>query len=165
MKTKIYLIILCLCLFGFTNAHAQSFSRCVYATSGDFYSNPNASLNWTIGEGISETFTNATNILTQGFQQSDDMIYNIHENGPDFQFSVYPNPCRNQVNITTSTKDKIEIVIRLYDVTGRLIRSIIGSTIATPYIVDLNSYSSTCYFLTINNTAEKLLFSKIIIKY
>ncbi|MBC8488731.1 MAG: hypothetical protein H8D45_22130 [Bacteroidetes bacterium] len=48
---------------------AQSLSPEVIASSGDYYENANASLSWTLGEIATETYSNASNILTQGFQQ------------------------------------------------------------------------------------------------
>ncbi len=48
---------------------AQSVSPQVVASSGDYYQGTNASLSWTLGEIATETYSNGSTILTQGFQQ------------------------------------------------------------------------------------------------
>ena len=48
---------------------AQSVSPQVVASSGDYYQGANASLSWTLGEIATETYSNGSVILTQGFQQ------------------------------------------------------------------------------------------------
>jgi hypothetical protein len=48
---------------------AQSVSPQVVTSSGDFYQGTNASLSWTLGEIATETYSNGSTILTQGFQQ------------------------------------------------------------------------------------------------
>ncbi len=48
---------------------AQSVSPQVVASSGDYYQGTNASLSWTLGEIATETYSNGSIILTQGFQQ------------------------------------------------------------------------------------------------
>jgi len=48
---------------------AQSVSPEVVSSAGDYFEGTNASLSWTLGEIATETYSNGTNILTQGFQQ------------------------------------------------------------------------------------------------
>ena len=48
---------------------AQSVSPEVVSSAGDYYEGSNGSLSWTLGEIATETYSNGTNILTQGFQQ------------------------------------------------------------------------------------------------
>ncbi|MCH8318269.1 MAG: hypothetical protein IIA88_07200 [Bacteroidetes bacterium] len=57
-------------LFCFGSAKSQSLSPEVYSTSGDYFTGTNATLSWTIGESIIETFSGSNAIITQGFQQS-----------------------------------------------------------------------------------------------
>jgi hypothetical protein len=41
----------------------------VISSSGDYFEGSNASISWTLGEIATETFTNGSVVLTQGFQQ------------------------------------------------------------------------------------------------
>ena len=54
-------------------------SQEVKGTSGDYFQNAQASLSWTIGEPMTETYTTGTNILTQGFHQTGLTIVSIFE--------------------------------------------------------------------------------------
>ena len=62
---KVYLFIglVSVCFF---NVNAQE----IISTSGDYFENTTGSISWTIGESMIETYTNGSEILTQGFQQS-----------------------------------------------------------------------------------------------
>ena len=53
-----------------TFTQAQSLSPKVIASAGGYQSNTAGSLSFTIGETNTQTFTSATHMLTQGFQQS-----------------------------------------------------------------------------------------------
>jgi hypothetical protein len=48
---------------------SQSLSPTVIASSGGYFTGTGASLSWTLGEIVTETFSNGSYILTQGFQQ------------------------------------------------------------------------------------------------
>ncbi|MCD4694622.1 MAG: hypothetical protein K8S16_00165 [Bacteroidales bacterium] len=61
-------IITIACLLSLTVA-AQSLSPEVIASSGDYYEGTNNSISFTLGEIATETYSNGSNILTQGFQQ------------------------------------------------------------------------------------------------
>lgn len=68
MKIQILLIVL---IVGTIICTAQSIERDVIASSGDYFEGDNISLSWTLGEISTETYSNGSNILTQGFQQPD----------------------------------------------------------------------------------------------
>ncbi|MCD4746833.1 MAG: hypothetical protein K8R58_11100 [Bacteroidales bacterium] len=59
---------------------AQSVSPEVVASAGDYFEGTNASLSWTLGEIATETYSNGSNILTQGFQQPSDIESGITVN-------------------------------------------------------------------------------------
>ncbi len=48
---------------------SQSVSPEVISSSGDYFEGSNASISWTLGEIATETYSNGSVILTQGFQQ------------------------------------------------------------------------------------------------
>lgn len=167
MKMKICLIIVIFGFIGFTvHAQIQTPWRDVWAASGDFFFVQNqGSLSWTIGEDITETFGTSSPILTQGFQQSDDSTANIPESGFENQIIVYPNPGNDQINILFNTGDVSEVIIQLFDVTGRLILREKTSTLVSPYTININSVSSTFYYLIISKPDDKILYSKPIVKF
>ena len=80
--------------------YSQTLSPEVYATSGDYFTNTNGTLSWTLGESFTETYSSINNKLTQGFQQSNYFISSVEENiNNDFSVFVYPNPASNFINI------------------------------------------------------------------
>lgn len=59
--------------FWMMNASAQMLSPSVLATSGGYSAGSNASLSWTLGETIITTVQAGDNMLTQGFQQPENL--------------------------------------------------------------------------------------------
>jgi hypothetical protein len=64
----------------------QSLNPEVIASSGDYFENTNASLGWTLGETVTESFANGNIFLTQGFQQP---VTGIAISGIDLDLLVY----------------------------------------------------------------------------
>jgi len=67
-------------------AFCQSLTPEVIVTSGDYFSETNASISWTLGEIATETFISGNTILTQGFQQP---VEGIIISGIDLDLLVY----------------------------------------------------------------------------
>jgi len=80
-----------------TVSFGQSVSPDVIATSGDYFQNANVSLSWTMGELITETFSNGNIALTQGFQQP--LSITIH--GIDLDVLVYLEGPYNETDMNT----------------------------------------------------------------
>jgi len=64
---------------------AQITSPEVISSSGAYFSNTSGSMSWTLGETVTETFSNGSNILTQGFQQP----VSVSITGIDLDLLVY----------------------------------------------------------------------------
>ncbi len=113
---KINLIFILISVFFF-NINAQE----VISSSGDYFVNSNGSISWTMGETITETFTDGTNILTQGFQQSRlsaSSVFELEDMGITVKIS--PNPTQDIINLYI---DNIEgINYQLYDFNGKIIK-------------------------------------------
>jgi hypothetical protein len=79
----------------------------VVTTTGGFYSNSAGSLSWTMGEPISETFSDTGNTLTQGFQQGAYSVVSVIDEvaQPTINISVYPNPVTSLLNIKSNSSD------------------------------------------------------------
>ena len=81
-------------------------------------------LSWTIGEPITETASNNTWILTQGFHQSWKSQGTIgqqpYKNSP-LIVKVYPNPVRELLSVSLGNNSST-LLFDLYDISGRLIR-------------------------------------------
>lgn len=64
---KAFLLFLAMAIY--CCGQSQSLSPTVIASSGGYFTGTGASLSWTLGEIATETFSNGSYILTQGFQQ------------------------------------------------------------------------------------------------
>ena len=157
------ILLTALCIFSFACIYSQSISPEVYTTSGDYYTGTNATLSWTIGESVTETFTGTNTILTQGFQQSQYSITSIEEaTNNNYQISVYPNPTTDLINISIQSVDKSSLKIELIDLQGkRLYYQNINSNSKT---LDLKQFAGSIYFLKIYTNENKFLKSYKITK-
>jgi len=118
MKTiimkKLLLILLCLPILGF----GQVTSPSVVSSSGDFYSNGNVIMDYTLGEIVVETHTNSTTILTQGFHQGILKVNTSVEN-IDIKTKVYPNPTTNFLIVELEKNVNADILV--YDINGKIV--------------------------------------------
>jgi len=161
-------------LTGPNGVYSQSISPEVYPSSGNYYTGTNATLSWTLGESVIETFSGTNAILTQGFQQSLYTITSIEET-PDnnYQISVYPNPATDLININVypvksplfngvQSVEKSSLKVELIDLQGkRLYYQNINSNNNT---VDLKQFPGSIYFLKVYTNDNKLLKSYKITK-
>ena len=145
-------------------AKAQSTSPDVIATSGDYFSNANYSVAWTLGETMGETYSQATNFLTQGFNQPDYGTLTFAEN-PNSGTSIiaFPNPVINDLTISFESNNKFYLV-KVFDAIGNLIKiETITANINSVYKIPFSSYSSGVYLVQIinNNTFSKTSYTII----
>ena len=156
------IILICVIILNLCNlCSAQSIEPEVYASSGSHYTGTNAQLSWTIGEPIIEIVSNTSNIVTQGFHQTNYDITSIKEN-PDlgYDISIFPNPVSNtlQINISGNVNNS-NLKIELMDITGKiLITEKVAGTIIN-YQLNIREYATGSYFLRITNEKEQLINS------
>jgi hypothetical protein len=108
--------------FTYCNLFSQQNTPDVVATSGDYFTNVNGSLSWTLGEIAIETLNEENAILTQGFQQSNFTMVSLREIDNDYEIRLFPNPTRDIVSITFdnfSTQSNMELC--LMDLQGKVI--------------------------------------------
>ena len=138
---KIYLIFSILSVFLF-NVNAQE----VISTSGDYFESTDASISWTIGESMIETYSNGTNVLTQGFQQSrltSSSIYELEDSG--ISVNIAPNPTTDFIHLYID--NYTDINYQLYDFSGKIIRQADVNSVET--MISFSNLSYAVYFLRI----------------
>jgi len=149
-------------IFQYSILSAQSLSPQVNAAAGNYYSGKNAKLQWTIGEVVTETFSNNNNKLTQGFYQTKITITDISELPIiNYQLSIYPNPTSSAITIETDGL-KEKTFVELYDMNGKtlhsetLISSLSGRSGGA---INLENYSTGNYLLLLKSTNNKTIKS------
>ncbi len=151
-------------VLSFSNIFSQTLSPEIITTSGDYYTNPYSSLSVTIGEPLTETISDSSVILTQGFQQSSYVITVIEEILSDnFKVKVYPNPATDYINIDFNIKDHSDILIQLSDANGRILLKENINSESFSKKLNLNIYAAGTYFLRL--TSEDYSKTYKIVKY
>lgn len=104
------------------NVVAQDVKPSVIASAGNYSEVSGVSLSWTLGEPVIATATDGTNTLTQGFQQSNYDVVAIEVKPVSFlDLSVFPNPATDLLSMKWTGKEGVDVTIRLYDISGKLI--------------------------------------------
>ncbi|TXB66995.1 T9SS type A sorting domain-containing protein [Vicingus serpentipes] len=132
----------------------------VISTQGDSYSNGGNSIDFTIGEPVTETVSDGTNDLTQGFHQTNLTITLVEDLDLDFSVEVYPNPATDFINL--SLENYNGFTLHLFDVTGKILNQ---STLKSPKTsVNVSEYPKGMYLLTLTNQKDKKIKTYQIIK-
>jgi len=138
---------------------SQTLSPTVISSSGGFTSNSSGMLSFTVAEmTMVQTFTQSSNILTQGFQQPEDMSVGINEPVVETGNTlIYPNPTSGQFTLNYYNYDNSQTSIYLYNTLGQIVLSKAVSQTAglNTQKFDITTYSEGMYFLELTATNSK----------
>lgn len=95
------------------------FAQQVISSQGESYSNTNTKIDFTIGEIVTNTVSDGTNDLTQGFHQTNWIFVALEDLQPETQVNIYPNPAVDELTIETSAFK--ELSFELVDAEGKLV--------------------------------------------
>jgi hypothetical protein len=137
---------------------ATAFSQEVISSTGDTYSNANGIISFTIGEVIINTGTDGTNILTQGFHQTNWTFVGLEDFSPNYEVSVFPNPSTNVLTIKTSEFEGVSY--NLYDALGQIV--IQNKLSGAETMVEVKDLPTGSYSLTLVSNNENLKTFKLI---
>lgn len=144
-------------LFLFTaSVNAQE----VISTQGDSYGNGSNTIDFTIGEPVTETVSDGTNDLTQGFHQTNLTITSVEDLDVDILVNLFPNPTAEFVNLTIEKYEGLTFL--LFDVTGKLLKQVVLTSAKTS--VNVSEYPKGMYLLTLTNQKENKIKTYQIIK-
>jgi len=155
------------------SAHAQTLSPTVIASAGGYNSVGGTSLSYTVGElAAVQTFKDSSgrNILTQGFQQPNDIVNGllVIEKGADGSFSVYPIPAQTTIWYGYEFTEPGKVQVSMFDIIGQKMNYNLDETYDSGKLIhsfDCSSYPSGNYILSVKFTAangqEKVLSKKI----
>jgi len=127
----------------------------VTTTAGNSGSGVGISLDWTIGETLSETLLGSTAHLTQGLHQGKLVITSINDKPENTLISVFPNPVSCLLNVNFGKENCLDGQLLLFDVYGKLvIRKSVSRTVET---IDLEALQSGTYLLHILSVEQQAL--------
>ena len=124
----------------------------VISTQGDSYSNTSGKIDFTIGEIVTNTETDGTNDLTQGFHQTDWGFVSIVDHVPNYEAIIYPNPIEDFLNIKSSLYEDVSYV--LYDEMGKFILQ--GRLLSEQTALEVSLLATGRYSLVLSNSKENL---------
>ncbi len=134
----------------------------VITAQGDYFTASNGSLSWTLGEPITETFSNGSNDLTQGFQQTKLIATLVNNITSNINIQLYPNPVANYLTINLGFGFKTGIYYNLMDNQGKLIK--IALLKNTKSVVDFSTYAKGVYLLNISSKDNQIIKTYKVIK-
>lgn len=121
MKTTFFYLILVAAFLSGTSAFAQSLERKVVASAGRSGSGAGISVDYTIGEPLVQTYSAGGNILTQGFHQPASSPVSVEEITEVLNYSVFPNPFSDVVQVSLTVSDAAGVQLKLTDIAGRVV--------------------------------------------
>lgn len=160
---KSLLTMMGICLFAVFSTNAQSLERQVIGSAGGYDVAGGVSLSFTVGEPVVETAISGSVVLTQGFQQPDDLGTGIKENVKiTLDYTVYPNPTENLIFIELTTQEPAKVHLALYDMVGQEIdglgmESLVNGTSREQ--MDLSELAAANYVLVMSDEAGNVLQS------
>jgi len=156
MKSKIIFFL----LFVWGNVVlAQSISPSAIASAGIYSESGNLQLSSTVGELAVQTLSTANLILTQGFQQPLVIGTGVpDERELDWEVKTWPNPVYDQLNISIRLAKPMDLILEIYDLTGKKVWIEQLSNIPANYnhTINLIHLRQGIYFLKVTSTDQKL---------
>ena len=131
----------------------------VISSGGEYFENSTVSISWTLGEPVTETISNGTNILTQGFQQtklSASEIFTL--NSEVYNISLFPNPTLNIVNLKIS--DFNNLTYNISEVNGKLLKE--RKIISENTEISFAKLPAAVYLLKVFNNKEIIKVFQIV---
>jgi len=157
---KIYSLLVA--AFAIGALYAQpSLSPTVIASTGGFSSNGSGSLSYTVGEmTMVQTFTSGNNILTQGFQQPNDITIGILDmSKTEFgSFMVYPNPAVDDIWFGFELPEAGRVSISLYNNLGQKVSDLYNANYESGKTIqqtNVSTFAAGMYFVTMTFTSAK----------
>ncbi len=118
---RLYTIFIFFTVFSI-GATAQDLDHYVIGSDGGHSRNNQFSLDYTIGEVVTEFGEDTTGgvHLTQGFQQTMLSIVSVEEHLADIEIDIYPNPAVDYLNVSIPVLQE-DMQFALFDMQGKLI--------------------------------------------
>ena len=172
-KLFLFGVVLCSILSINTIAQNKQANLLVTGNAGGTMQSNSYTIDFTVGEVMTEAFQGATVMLTQGFHQADlesattdQGVASGIEDTQEFQeeeLSVYPNPFKKTLNISYSFERELQMDVSVTDITGKVVMTYSDDYNTGTQQLDLSLYPKGIYFIKFyNQENQKLRTFKII---
>ncbi|MGC6434694.1 MAG: T9SS type A sorting domain-containing protein [Crocinitomicaceae bacterium] len=166
-KSKIIVQLGIVLLMG-SISYSQSIAPQSVNNSGSTMSQSNGSLSFTVGELTVQSQTDSQgNTLGSGFTAGASLTtMSVQEtNAAILDVKVYPNPTTELVNIQINHSTVDQVIVTVADLEGKEVYSGKYLGIANVIGINISSYATGSYLLTLKNTSNQLLGTYKIIKH
>lgn len=154
------LLIMSVLMWCVVFVRAQVLSPSVVASSGNSNVGADCMLNWTLGEIVGNTFTQATVILTQGFQQNFlEMQVNVKEIEKTTVdgFSIFPVPAQDILYLLINEPSKDDYLIEVINARGLKVLIFRSPANTITEKIDVSNLPTGVYMLRIIKPQGKLI--------
>jgi hypothetical protein len=151
---RLYSILILFIAFS-TQTIAQDLDHYVIGSDGGHSRNNQFSLDYTIGEVVTEFGEDTLNNvhLTQGFQQTMLAIVSVEEHVQDIEIDVYPNPAVDHLNVSIPTLQE-DMQFALFDMQGKLIEQ--QKINSEAFTIGFSTMSTGNYLLVFSNKDQRI---------
>ena len=143
------------------NSIAQQVTPAVVGSGGETFTGNGLSLDFTVGEIMTESISTTGLLLTQGFLQGPDRNTGIEENLiEEKNIVVYPNPAVNRLYILYNDEETKPVSADIKDLQGRLVLRTDGGI--NPLYLNLEKLTPGFYTVSILFENHQIINKKII---
>ena len=160
-KIFFILIILFWCKISFAQI---SIERQVISSTGNLTNTGSIEVFSNIGEAIIPTFSQTTLVVTQGFEQPDQISSTgINLENISINISIFPNPVGNLFNLEFQSDKKEEIKIEMINLLGQVVfsKNLIVQISENNFTLEVNTIPKGIYILQVKGSE---IFTKLVIK-
>jgi len=130
----------------------SSFGQHIISTAGNTSISEDFTIDFTIGEIITQTYQGNTINATQGFHQPNLTVTAIYYPDPIYDIRLFPNPTEDFVILEFPKLDQ-DYSIELYDTGGQLILQ--DRVHQKETYIDMSNLATAVYFLRVNGSNKK----------
>jgi hypothetical protein len=119
---------------------------------------------YSVGQIVYKTLQSEQNVVFEGIQYA----YEIFDTGvenpnyPNLNFTVYPNPATDKINLSINGMEIDNLSFKLFDINGKLLMDKKITSDNTSILMD--AFSASTYLLTVYRNMENIKSFKIIKK-
>jgi len=161
MKTKRKLLLVVLTGICFlASLQAQQ----AVVSAGGIGKSGNLTVNWSIGEVMTETYVNASIKLTQGVQQPQITVKQGETATPEMralQISAYPNPAKDVVILSIAELGENQLTLKIFEPNGKLLR--IEQITENETRISVADFATGMYLLQITDKKNNVQTFKIVV--
>lgn len=124
-------------------------------SSGGNASGSGGSINYSIGQLVSNDSSDGTYTVSQGIQQAFGIFEILNLNtyqSTNTKIFVFPNPTANYLNLSINVGNSGKLAYQLFDSTGRLLQ--IKDNLKTNETISMEGLTSAVYYLNISENNQ-----------